>query len=97
MNGTDNSRFRYTSHLIRKQEHINTQETCVVEQEVLYWGLRWEGKRVMVHTDNKSVAYGLTHGTTHGALMEVLQWCLLLATEHDLCNRLSGRWWKSVG
>lgn len=36
------------SHLLRKQEHINTQEMRAVEQALLYWGRRWKGKRVIV-------------------------------------------------
>ena len=72
------------SHFARRREHINTQEMRAVEQALLYWGQKWKGKQVTVHTDNRTVAYGLAHGTTRGASMEVLRWCLLLATEYDL-------------
>ena len=71
-------------HLVRKREHINTQEMRAVEQALLYWGQRWKGKRVTVHTDNRTIAYGLAHGTTCRASMEVLRGCLLPATEYDL-------------
>lgn len=65
-------------------EHINTQEMRAVEQILLYWGRSWEGKRIVMHTDNRAVFYGLAKGTIRGASMTVLRRCLLLATEYDL-------------
>ena len=55
-----------------------------VEQAPLYWGRRWMGKRVLLQTDNRTVAYGLANGTTRGGPMQALRRCLHLATENDL-------------
>ncbi|KAG0635993.1 hypothetical protein HOY80DRAFT_892128, partial [Tuber brumale] len=66
--------------LAQRQEHINTQEMRAVEKALLCWGRRWNGKRVFLHTDNRSVADGIAKRTIRGASMEVLQRCLLHAT-----------------
>ena len=39
---------------------------------------------MIVHTDNRTVAYGLARRTLRGVSMEVLRQCLLLATDQDL-------------
>ena len=69
---------------IHTREHINTEEMRAVEQILLYWGKSWKGKRVVMHTDNRAVSYGLANGTIRGASITVLRRCLLLATEYDL-------------
>ena len=69
---------------IHQREHINTKEMRAVEQLLLYFGRGWKGKRVVIHTDNRVVSYGLANGTIRGASMEVLRRCLLLAAEYDL-------------
>jgi len=51
---------------------------------------RWKGKRVLLHTDNRTVAHGIANGTTRGGPMQVLRTCLVLATENDL--ELKARW-----
>ena len=43
-----------------------------------------------MNIDNKAVVHALTNWTIHGASMQVLRRCLLLATEHDL--DLKARW-----
>lgn len=65
----------------RKREHMNTQEMRAVEQALLHWGPSWHGKRVLVHTDNRNVTYGIAKRTICGGSMEVLRRCLLLAAE----------------
>ena len=65
-------------------EHINTEEMRAAEQILLYWGKSWEGKRVVMYTDNRAVSYGLGNATIRGASMTVPRRCLLLATEYDL-------------
>ena len=67
-----------------RNEHINTQEMRAVKQALLYSRSRWKGKRVLLHTDNRTVAYGLANTTTRGGPMKVLPRYLLLATENDL-------------
>lgn len=74
----------------RKKEHINTQEMRAVEQALLYWGPSCHGKRVLVHTDNRSVPYGIAKRTIRSGSMEVLRRCLLLAAEYDL--ELEAEW-----
>ena len=69
---------------VHAREHINTEEKRAVEQILLYMGKSWEGKRLVMHTDNRAVSHGLVNGTIRGASMTVLRWCLLLATEYDL-------------
>jgi len=69
---------------VHAREHINTEEMPAAEQILLYWGKSWEGKRVVMHTDNRAVSYGLANGTIRGASMTVLRRCLLVATEYDL-------------
>jgi len=76
--------------IIRKKEHINTQEMRAVEQALLHWGSSWHGKRVLLHTDNRSVAYGIAKRTIHAGSMEVLRRCLLLTAEYDL--ELEAEW-----
>jgi len=73
-----------------RNEHINTQERRAVEQALLYWGPIWKGKRVLLHTENRMVAYGIAKGTSRGGPMQVLQRCLLLATAND--SELEARW-----
>jgi len=77
-------------NLSLRKEHINTQEMRAVEQALLRWGQRWKGKRVLLHTDNQTVAYGIANGTTRGSPMQVLRRCLLLAIEWDL--EIEARW-----
>ena len=52
-----------------------------VEQVLLYWGRGWKGKQIIIHTDNRAVAYGLANRTIGGESMRVLWRCLLLAAE----------------
>jgi len=61
-----------------------------VEQALLYWGKSWRGKKVVMHIDNRAVAYAVENRTMRGASMTVLRRCLLLAAEHDLDLRT--RW-----
>jgi len=55
-----------------------------VEQVLLHWGLLFQGKRVVIHTVNRSVFHGLANGTIKGQSMPVLRRCLLLAAEYDI-------------
>ena len=66
------------------REYINTFEMRAVEQAILYWGKVWRSKRVVIHIDNRAVAYGLANGIIRGASMQVLRRCCLLAADHDL-------------
>jgi len=66
----------------QSKQHINTLEVRAAVQVLLYWGHRWQGKRAIVHTDNRKVVYEIANGTTRGGSMQVLRRCLLLATTH---------------
>lgn len=70
--------------LTQAKHHINYLEMQAVEQTILYWGHAWYGKKVVIHIDNRAVAYGLANGTMRGTSMEALRGCWLLATEYDL-------------
>ena len=70
--------------LTHANEHINMKEMRAVEQALLHCGPRWKGRRVICHVDNCAVFHALENRTIRGASMEVLQRCLLLATEYDL-------------
>ena len=72
---------RYITHTC---EHINTKEMRAVEQALLHWGKKWQGRKVIVHTHNRAVAYGIANRTNRGGSMVVLRRCLLLAAEHDI-------------
>ena len=65
-------------------EHINTKEMRAVEQALLHWGNNCQGKKVIVDTDNKAVAYGIANRTIPGELRLVLRRCLLLVAKHDI-------------
>ena len=71
---------RYPS---RMNEHINTKEMRAVEQALLYWEKQWQGKKVIMHIDNRAVVHGLENQTIRGSSMDDLRRCLLLATNHD--------------
>ena len=77
-------------YLRRMNEHINTKEMRAVEQAQLYWGKQWQGKKVIMHFDNRAVVHGLENQTIRGSSMDVLRRCLLLATDHDLEKK--ARW-----
>ena len=77
-------------YLRRMNEHINTKEIRAVEQALLYWGKQWQGKKVIMHIDNRAVVHGLENQTIRGSSMDVLRRCLLLATDHDL--EIEARW-----
>lgn len=61
-----------------------------VEQALLECGERCRGHHVIVHTDNRRVAYGIANGKTWGKLMAVVRTCMLLATRYNL--ELEARW-----
>jgi len=72
-------------HYISKtREHINTKEMRAVEQALLYWGQKWTGRRVTIHTDNRAVAHGIANRTIRGASINILTRYLLLAAQYDL-------------
>ena len=71
-------------------EHSNTKEMRAVEQALLYWGKQWQGKKVIMHIDNRAVVHGLENQSIRGSSMDVLRRCLLLATDHDL--EIEARW-----
>ena len=71
-------------YITRTCEHINTKEMRAVQQALLHWGKKWQGKKVIIHTDNRAVAYGIANRTIRGGSMLVLQRCLLIAAEHDI-------------
>lgn len=50
-------------YITRICEHINTKEMRAVEQALLHWGKKWQGKKVIIYTDNRAVAYGIANGT----------------------------------
>jgi len=56
----------------------------LVEQVLLHWGAERKGKKQIIHINNRAVMLGLTNQTIGGGSMQVLQRCLLLATEYDL-------------
>ena len=55
-----------------------------VEEALLHWGKKWQGRKVIVHTDNRAVAYGIANHTIRGGSMVVLRSFLLLAAKHDI-------------
>ena len=55
-----------------------------VEQALLHWGKSWHGAKVIMHIDNRAVAYVITNQTIRSATISVLRRCLLLATKYDL-------------
>jgi len=61
-----------------------------VEQALLHWGHKWRGKRIIMHIDNRAVAYAIENRTIRGVSMNVLRRCLLLAAECDLV--ISTQW-----
>ena len=71
-------------YITRTSEHINTKEMRAVEQALLHWGMKWEGMKVIIYTDNRAVSYGIANRTIRGGSMSVLRRCLLLAAEYDL-------------
>jgi len=71
-------------YIIRTSEPIKTKEIRAVEQALLHWGKNWQGKKVIMHTDNRAVAYGIANRTIRGESMTVLPRCLLLAAENDI-------------
>lgn len=77
-------------HLRRTREHINTKEMRAVEQALLYWGQAWRRKRIVMHIDNRAVAYAIENRTIRGESMNVLRRCLLLASEYDL--EIDSKW-----
>lgn len=68
----------------RNNEHINTKEMRAVEQALLHWGKSCRGVKVIMHIDNRAVAYAITNQTIRGATRSVLRHCLLLAAKYDL-------------
>jgi len=81
--------------IIRKNEHINTPEMQGVEQALLHWGSSWQGQRVLLHTNNRSVTYGIAKRNIRGGSLEVLRRCLLLGAEYDL--QLEAQWISTKG
>jgi len=77
-------------YLRTSREHINTKQMQAVEQARLHWGHKWRGKRIIMHIDNRAVAYAIENRTIRGASMNVLRRCLLLAAEYDL--EISTQW-----
>ena len=77
-------------YLRRMNEHINTKEMWAVEQALLYWGKQWQGKKVIMHIDNRALVHRLENQTIRGSSIDVLRRCLLLATDHDL--EIEARW-----
>jgi len=71
-------------YLNKNKEHINTKEMRAVEQALLLWGKEWCGCKVIMHIDNRAVAYAISNRTIRGATMSVLRHCLLIAAECDL-------------
>jgi len=63
---------------VHAREDINTEETRAAEQILLDGGKSWEGGRVVMHTDNRAVFYGLANGTIRDASMMVCYKPLLL-------------------
>lgn len=55
-----------------------------IEQALLHWGKEWQGGRVIMHIDNRAVAYAISNRTICGATMSVLRRCSLIAAEGDL-------------
>jgi len=78
------------SYLANSKAHINTQEMRAVEQVLLYWGRHWQGRKLIIHVDNRAVAHAVSNRSIRGAPMKVLRRCLLLATEYDL--EVEARW-----
>ena len=71
--------------LARGSKHINTQEMRAVEQVLLHWGSEWKEMTLVIHVDNRAVAYAVSKRTIwRGGSMNVLCRCLLLASEYDL-------------
>ena len=68
----------------KNNEHINTNEMWAVEQALLHRGKDWRGCQVIMHIDNRAVAYGISNRTIRSATMRVLRRCLLIAAEWDL-------------
>jgi len=77
-------------YITRTSEHINTKEMRAVEQALLHWGNKWREMKVVMHTDNKAVVYGMENRTIRGGSMKVLRRCLLLAAEFDL--KIEAKW-----
>ena len=71
-------------YITRTSEYINTKEMRAVGQALLHWGNKWREMKVVMHTDNKAVVYGMENRTIRGGSMKVLRRCLLLAAEFDL-------------
>jgi len=71
-------------YLNKHNEHINTKEMRAVEQGLLHRGKEWHGHKVIMHIDNRAVAYAISNRTIGGATMRVLRRCLLITVECDL-------------
>lgn len=78
------------SYLANSKEHINTQEMGALQQVLLYWGRHWQGRKIIIHVDNRAVAHAVSNRSIRGAPMKVLRRCLLLATEYH-CE-VEARW-----
>lgn len=78
------------NYLANSKEHIITQEMGAVEQVLLYWGRYWQGRKLIIHVDNRAVAHAVSNRSIRGAPMQVLRRCLLLATGYHL--EVEARW-----
>lgn len=70
--------------LNKNNEHINSKEMRALEQVLLHWGKDWRGCKVIMHIDNRAVAYAISNRTIRGASMSILPRYLLIAAECDL-------------
>jgi len=63
---------------------MNTQEMLAIEQVLMHWASKGKGKALLMHVDNRAVAYGIANWEICGASMQLFRRRWLLRSEYNL-------------